>query len=297
MIKFTSIAIIILLLAGCSTATIPLQANINSIEVKIENAKSGRRYNLFSSLNEGIIDSKTVDANETAYFDISKSKEESGKCFFVSDEKNNIVPINDKYYKFSNPAYNRYVTIKNKLENEYSSISKEQNLLNNNPANRNGMCALLTVGDIPSQPFNACSPQEETYFTSQQCQNVSNDSGVATKIGNSLACAGAGSVVSSINPILGIVTGVACDLIMDNKDEKNQRNKCLNNSLSDCQFYYNNWIKTVNDIKNNPENLRQQCMQSKQKIELSTVVVDSLVAELNASTKSWTLISENNYCY
>ena len=63
----------------------PVAASVNTIEVKIENPKKGRYYKLLSTSNENTIDSKLTDSDGLINFDISDSKKEIGKCFFVYD--------------------------------------------------------------------------------------------------------------------------------------------------------------------------------------------------------------------
>lgn len=296
-IRYIVLAMIAILLNGCATKAIPLQASVNVIEVKIENPKSGKQYTLLSSSNEGVIDKQYPSSSGIIDFNISRSSKDVGKCFFVSDGEK-LIPLNGSIYKFSNSVFNDYYDIKYKLDNTNSSLEKYKNLLSSSYSYRNGQCVLLSANDIPKKPSNACSPQEEGTFSYQQCQNLSVKTDTGDKIVNSLISGGVGLVAGAIaGPFGGIAAGVVSDLVLDSRDKEKKYNECLENSRSNCRYYYNNWASIASEIQNNPEKLHKQCVDSKQNIDNLLVSQNNLNSSLYRMSQSWVSITEQNYCY
>ena len=297
MVRIFCIFVFAILVSACGAKVIPLQASVSTIEVKIVNPQRGKQYQIHSTANEGTIDSKLPDSGGLISFDISGSKKDATKCFFVSDGQKPIPTKNSKT-GFVNPIFNSYYSTKLKLDDLLYNQSREQSLLSKNLAYRGGVCQLLTVNDIPEKPSSACSPQEESTYGTQQCQNIADDNNIGQDIVASIKSGLCGLAIGAItNWFGGLLGGTACDLFFKSQDKNNSYKNCMSQAVSSCRSNYSNWTAAVDEIKRGPEKLQQECIQSKQNIQVLTASIDGLNRDLSGIQNSWALIDERHYCF
>lgn len=273
-------------LNACSSKVIPLQGTAKRIDVKIENADQDTQYLLLSPSCEGIVDKKKPKMDGSISFDISKANNPAGigTCFFVSDGED-IIPITDDTYKFSNPIFNKYAigsyykeqieasihNIQNQLKQNTWGLIKAQDTLVNSVVYKNNKCVLPQTTEAPEKPSNACSPEDETMFVNKSCQTIlSEKSMMGELIWGTLGTVIGGVACSIGGPILAGVCASALGSVgakLGGEDEEAAYKICAEETLKFCKSVYDNWVFEVNNIKSYPEQLRQRCIRNLYEIQ------------------------------
>ena len=296
MTKLLLATILVSLLTACATKLVPIQVNASTIRVKIENPKAGKPYTLLSNTNEGVIDQKFPSKDGVIDFNMSRSKQIIGKCFFVSDDEK-LIPIKNSISSFTNPSFNSYLAGHQRLAENQRLLKQEQALLVGSYSYRNGACALLTTKDIPEQPAEACSPREEGEFSAQACKNFYTEPSVVRNIARSVL-SGIGGLVTGVvaGPVVGFITGVGIDQILSDTGKEMEYNECFTTTRTSCRYHYANWLPVATEIQNNPAGLHQQCVKSTQNIATLETSRETLNKNINLAVQSWVPITESEYC-
>ena len=296
MTKLLLAIILASLLTACATKLVPLQVNASTIKVKIENHKTGKPYTLLSNTKEGVIDQKIPTKDGVIDFNIARSKQVIGKCFFVSDDEK-LIPIKDSISSFTNPSFNSYFAGQEQLAENQRSLKDEQALLASTYSYRNGACTLLTSKDVPEQPAEACSPREEGEFSAQACKNFYTEPSVVRNVARSVLSGIAGLVTGIVaGPAVGFAVGVGTDLILSDTGKEIKYNECFTTIRTSCRYHYANWLPVATEILNNPEGLYQRCVKSTQNIATLETSRETLNKNINLAVQSWVPITESEYC-